>query len=146
MRIDYRKHVRKPAPRRMSREGRQTLAAGLFLLGFLGLAATFGGSMLTASGPGLTFRWSGNSGLSGSGIQSGMRESDDDLRTGSILFLPEQGNVCRKRIIDNATWRIRDAGAVICDEAVSWNANSAGNRISPIARIEAIRDGFHTKK
>ena len=61
-------------------------------------------------------------------------ESDDELRTGSILIVPPQGNVCRQKLIDNATWRIRDNGFVLCNDAVSWHADAA-----PVNRARASR-------
>jgi hypothetical protein len=71
---------------------------------------------------------------------------DEYLTTGTVLFVPLQGNVCRKKIIDNKTWLMRDKGYVVCDEAVSWNANTAPTTTySPLARVDAIRSGF-TKK
>lgn len=78
---------------------------------------------------------------SGAGDQSG----DDYLTTGSILFVPHQGNICRQRLIDNKTWLMRDKGYVICDEAVSWNANTQGQPYSQVSRFDAIRGGFFKK-
>jgi hypothetical protein len=78
---------------------------------------------------------------SGAGDQTG----DDYLATGSILFVPLEGNLCRKRLIDNKTWMMRDKGYVICDEAVSWNANIQGQPYSPLSRVDAIRNGFAKK-
>jgi len=78
---------------------------------------------------------------SGAGEDSG----DDYLATGSILFVPLEGNVCRKRLIDNKTWLIRDRGYVICDEAVSWNTNVQGRPYTATTRVDAIRNGFVRK-
>lgn len=78
---------------------------------------------------------------SGAGDQSG----DEYLTTGSILFVPLQGNICRQRLIDNKTWMMRDKGYVMCDEAVSWNANTQGSPYSPLSRVDAIRGGFFKK-
>lgn len=149
MRIDDDEPVRAPLPRGISREGRQTLAACLVLVALFALVAVFGNSIIPLNGPGGMSATSGRAGAAQGGSQragTSGQDSDDDLRTGSILFVPDHGNVCRKHVIDNRTWRIQSAGAVLCDEAVSWNANSAGNRISPLARIEAIREGFQQKK
>lgn len=70
--------------------------------------------------------------------------ADDELKTGSILITPSDGNICELRLIDNETWRIRHNGFVTCDEAVSWTALQAIR--NPAERIEAIRDGFFTKR
>lgn len=80
-----------------------------------------------------------------SGSGAGDQNGDDYLSTGSILFVPHHGNICRKRLIDNRTWLMRDKGYVICDEAVSWNANTQGPSYSPTSRFDAIRGGFFKK-
>jgi hypothetical protein len=78
---------------------------------------------------------------SGTGDETG----DDTLTTGSILFVPMEGNLCRKCLIDNKTWLMRDKGYVTCDEAVSWNANIQARPYSATTRVGAIRDGFVKK-
>ena len=80
-----------------------------------------------------------------SGAGTGDQSSDDYLATGSILFVPQEGNICRKRLIDNKTWLMTDKGYVICDEAVSWNASMASPTVSPLTRVDAIRSGFFKK-
>jgi hypothetical protein len=83
-----------------------------------------------------------------SGSGAGDQNGDDYLSTGSILFVPHQGNICRKRLIDNKTWRMHDKGYVTCDEAVSWNANNAntvGTTYTATSRVDAIRGGFFRK-
>jgi len=79
--------------------------------------------------------------VSGAGDQT----SDEYLSTGSILFVPQEGNLCRQRVIDNKTWFIRDKGYVTCDEVVSWNANIQGQPYSAISRVDAIRGGSFKK-
>ena len=83
----------------------------------------------------------------GRGAASGAAGESDDvyLATGSILFVPNAGNICRKRLIDNKTWFMRDKGYVVCDEAVSWNANITSQRYTPTTRVDAIRGGFFKK-
>jgi hypothetical protein len=85
-------------------------------------------------------------GAGASASASGGNETGAEyLKTGSILFVPHQGNICRERLIDNKTWFIFDKGYVVCDEAVSWNANvNVQTSYSPIARVDAIR-GFFKK-
>ena len=80
-----------------------------------------------------------------SGSGAGDQNGDDYLATGSILFVPHQGNICRKRLIDNKTWLMHDKGYVICDEAVSWNANTVGQPYTATSRVDAIRGGFFKK-
>lgn len=67
--------------------------------------------------------------------------SDDDLTTGSIIFLPAIGNICRNHLIDNATWQIRDNGVVDCKSALARSAS--GRRVGwSAARVDVIRSGF----
>jgi hypothetical protein len=78
------------------------------------------------------------------GLVAAGNPTDDDLKTGSILITPSEGNLCEHRLIDNKTWRIRSNGVIPCDEAVSWAAQQT--HPNPSARIEAIRDGFFTRR
>jgi hypothetical protein len=62
------------------------------------------------------------------------------LSTGSMLVVDPTGTQCRESTIDNSTWRIRNNGAVDCDEA---QAKAAGvDTRSPGSRLELIRQGF----
>jgi hypothetical protein len=65
-----------------------------------------------------------------------------EIQSGAILFVPLEGNVCRRRIIDNDTWRIRDDGYVTCDEAVTWNSGAQSQKYFVAVRVDAIRAGF----
>jgi hypothetical protein len=67
---------------------------------------------------------------------------DDDLTTGSIVFVPIHGNRCRNRLIDNTTWRIRDNGYVDCKEALAQYTTGPRLNLSA-ARASAIRRGFN---
>ena len=69
----------------------------------------------------------------------------DDLRTGSILITPRDGNICELRLIDNETWRIHSGGQIECDEAVAWNSQRS-DVYTAQSRIEAVRDGFVSKR
>jgi hypothetical protein len=72
-------------------------------------------------------------------------EPSDDLRTGSILITSADGSSCEYRMIDNKTWRIRTVGRVACDDAVKRQAERNG-AYTPQSRLEAIRDGFVSKR
>jgi hypothetical protein len=69
-------------------------------------------------------------------------EAEQGRRSATVLFVPLEGNVCRKRIIDNLTWLIADAGYAACDEAVTWNAHypDAGQQL--VGRLEQMRTSF----
>lgn len=69
----------------------------------------------------------------------------DNLRTGSILITSADGNTCEYREINNETWRIRSSGRVPCDEALKRQAERNG-LYTPQTRLEAIRDGFVSKR
>jgi hypothetical protein len=69
---------------------------------------------------------------------------DDNLTTGSILFVPVLGNRCRQRLIENATWRIRDGGVVDCETALS-RPKSGGRLTWSAARVDVVREGFRQR-
>lgn len=67
----------------------------------------------------------------------------EDLRTGSILYSPDDGgHVCRRRWIDNATWLILRGGSQVdCDEATGATAPPSSQQQAG-SRMEALRGGF----
>jgi hypothetical protein len=68
----------------------------------------------------------------------------DDLTTGSIVFEPTLGDRCRHRLIDNATWRIRDNGTADCRTVLLQSQNA--RRLSRSAgRVDVIRYGFNKR-
>ena len=66
------------------------------------------------------------------------------LATGPVLFVPPSGNRCRQRVIDNATWLMRDNGEVDCDAALSQQMGAVPGAWSP-TRVEVIRAVFRRK-
>ena len=85
---------------------------------------------------------SGSIWIAGNG--PGFGQSDDDLATGSIIFVPILGNTCRKKLIDNATWQIRDYGAVDCRAALAGGAHGNESGWSA-SRVDIIRHGFYKR-
>lgn len=67
------------------------------------------------------------------------------LGSGSVLFVPEYGNNCRRRWLDNKTGKLRDGGEVHCDEAVGWNATPPTREQNVERRMDAIRNGFQSR-
>jgi hypothetical protein len=63
------------------------------------------------------------------------------LQNGSILILAPDGYPCRQKLIDNATWIIRDNGVVDCETAVSKITSTQRQKWSA-ERVEAIRSGL----
>jgi hypothetical protein len=115
------------------RDGRRAVLAALLLI-FVAAATLSDGKLIPDF---LTGKHSG--------AKTTDRNPDLDLRTGSILITPTDGNICEHRIIDNETWRIRSNGTVLCDAAVSWRPERDGTH-TPRSRLEAIRDGFVSKR
>lgn len=109
-----------------SRDNRRALAICLLF----GAIAVFGlGTVLRDTPP------------SGTRITAMSAQGDDDLSTGSIVFVPIFGNDCRRRLIDNATWQIRDNGVVDCNAALAQNTH--GRRFGwSAARVDVVRQGF----
>ena len=77
-----------------------------------------------------------------SGGEMAYMDPAGSLQAGAILFVPVEGNVCRRRSIDNETWRVRDDGYVVCAEAVTWNSGAASQKYFVAVRVDAIRAGF----
>jgi hypothetical protein len=71
------------------------------------------------------------------------REAADGLKTGSILFVPQYGDKCRRLLIDNTTWFIADYGFIDCKIALAQARARIGQQ--PSVRLEGIRSGFRKK-
>ena len=100
--------MRRQRPRRwFHRDNRRAFAICLLF----GTIATLGVGTVIQQAPSGSIRIFGNG--------PGFGQTDDDLATGSIIFVPILGNTCRKRLIDNATWQIRDYGPVDCRAALA---------------------------
>ncbi len=65
--------------------------------------------------------------------------SDDEIYTGSILYVPDEGTMCHQILFDNRTGRMSDNGSVDCESAASsknWSSSE---------RLETIRFGFRAR-
>lgn len=69
------------------------------------------------------------------------RPSDDEIYTGSILFVPDDGKVCRRVLFDNRTGRLSDSGLVDCESAYYRSPGTPPAQMS-IARTQAISETF----
>jgi hypothetical protein len=67
------------------------------------------------------------------------------LKTVSILFVPDDGQVCRRRWIDNGSWTLRDGGKVDCEDAATWNIDMPDREQQIERRLGAIRHGFQAR-
>jgi hypothetical protein len=68
-------------------------------------------------------------------------QAEDDLTTGSIVYVPDFGDKCRQSEIDNATWQVRQIGTVSCHEALAGRPPSH-SETRPRTRIDIIRESF----
>ena len=110
------------------KDRRRALLACLVLAALLGVGLLAGGmvpSPLTRTTP--------------PAAQDGNR-----LATGPVLFVPPSGNRCRQRVIDNATWLMRDNGEVDCEAVLSPQMGAVPREGSP-ARVDVIREIFRKK-
>lgn len=118
--------------RRVGRDSRRALVLCLLF----GAVATVGLGTVIRHAPSIGIRIAGNG--------PGYALRDDDLATGSIIFVPILGNTCRKKLIDNATWQIRDNGLVDCRAALAQGAH--GNQLGwSGSRVDVIRHGFYKR-
>jgi hypothetical protein len=131
--------ARRPRRRNRSRDGfRQVaivigvgtvLAAGLFAGGY---------AVQQQSMPGLVRALTGNG---RSGTQVASAASNNELYTGSILYLPYEGSNCRQLLFDNRNGRFTDNGKVGCAQALEQSGISSPKQWSA-ARAKVISMGF----
>jgi hypothetical protein len=93
---------------------------------------TAGGHEIAASGSGRATRHALAAAAPG--------QSDDDIQTGSILYMPNDGKLCRQLLFDNKNGQITDNGYVSCEEA-AYNGLDGPKHWSA-ARIRVIATGF----
>ena len=67
--------------------------------------------------------------------------SDDEIYTGAILFVPDDGKVCRRFLFDNRTGRLSYGGLVDCESAYYRSPNAPPAQMS-VARTQAISETF----
>ncbi len=65
------------------------------------------------------------------------------IYTGSMLYVPDSGNVCYQWQFDNRNGQLSDKGDVNCDAAAGQELNGAKNWST--ARIRVISDGFRDR-
>ena len=71
---------------------------------------------------------------------AGTAVDDDDIYTGSILYMPEEGRTCRQYLFDNQTGRFSDNGYVDCVNAAYHSPNDP--KLWSAARARVISNGF----
>jgi hypothetical protein len=73
--------------------------------------------------------------------QPAVAQNDDELYTGSILYMPEEGRVCHQLLFQNLTGRFVDNGYVDC-AAATYRIESGDPKQMSSARVNVIRTGF----
>jgi hypothetical protein len=73
--------------------------------------------------------------------QSAVVLNANEVYTGSILYMPAWGNVCRQFLFDNRTGRMQDNGAVDCDQALDGGGKDIAKQWST-ARALVISESF----
>jgi len=67
--------------------------------------------------------------------------SDDEIYTGSILYMPNEGNICRQLLFDNHNGHFADNGYVDCERAFYQGGPNSPKQWSA-ARLRVISYGF----
>jgi hypothetical protein len=107
----------------VGREGRRALVAGVLVMTIVGLAA-FAGSR--------SFTWS----IVPAPTQVPSEPGDQEIYTGSIVFVPENGDACWQRFLDNRTGRSWDQGVVSCDnQDLFITSGPASSRFETVRKV-----------
>lgn len=70
--------------------------------------------------------------------------SDDDIYTGSILYMPSRGNLCHQMLFDNLNGQFADNGYVDCISA-AYHSAADEPKHWPTARVHVISSGFRLR-
>jgi hypothetical protein len=76
-------------------------------------------------------------------VEAASAADDDEIYTGSILYMPDSGNVCRQLLFDNQNGQFTDNGYVDCDRAAYHGA--ATPKQWSAARARVISSGFRDR-
>jgi hypothetical protein len=68
-------------------------------------------------------------------------QTDAEIYTGSILYMPDEGRVCHQLLFQNLTGRFVDNGYVDCLGAAYLESEGPPKRMST-ARVKVISSGF----
>jgi hypothetical protein len=121
----------RPSTGWLSRNDRQILFVWLLFAAILALSGWIGGGLADGLRPKRTQQ-----------ATSAQSTGDDEIYTGSILFVPTGGDNCWQRFLDNQTGRLWDNGFVSCEGAAPHSLISQPGRYSTAGRVDAIRKGF----
>jgi hypothetical protein len=77
-------------------------------------------------------------------VATALAAADDEIYTGSILYMPESGGACRQLLFDNQNGQFVDNGYVDCDRAAYRGTNETPKHWSA-ARVRVISSGFRDR-
>jgi hypothetical protein len=127
--MDRRARRRKARPRKRDAV-RQTLAV-------IAVGALLGGSLF-ATGEYVTAR------QKAAAVAAALATaSDDEIYTGSILYMPDEGRTCRQLLFNNRSGRFTDKGYVDCVNAAYRSPNEA--KQWSVARVRVISNNFRDR-
>jgi hypothetical protein len=66
---------------------------------------------------------------------------NDEIYTGSILYMPDDGRLCRQMLFDNHSGQLRDNGVVDCAGAAYHGSDDSAKQWSA-DRVRVIATGF----
>ena len=66
----------------------------------------------------------------------------EEIYTGSVLYMPQEGRNCHQMLFDNNTGRFTDNGAVDCENAAYRGVDGNLAKQWSSARARVIADGF----
>ncbi len=75
---------------------------------------------------------------------AGTAASDQEIYTGSILYMPGEGRVCHQILFDNRTGLLSDLGEVDCEHAAYTGPDNTPKKWSS-ARLRVISTGFRDR-
>jgi hypothetical protein len=121
-------------PKKIRRAGNRPSQVGLVLAigAFLGFAAFGVDDYVTAKK------------AAANAAAAALAASDEEIYTGSILYTPDRGNLCRQLLFDNQSGQFTDNGYVDCDRAAYRNPNEEAKHWSA-ARVRVISTGFRDR-
>ena len=132
--------TRRAPTRRQARNRPRQVAAVLAIGGCLGFGAFGTDAYITAKHRTVAAK--------GAVTVVAANPNDDEIYTGSILFMPDSGVRCRQLLFNNQSGLFTDNGTVDCDRA-AYRGMTAVSETSakywPVARVQVISDAFRRR-
>jgi hypothetical protein len=131
---------RMPKTRRRSSERTQRIAIIVVMAGLAGSLVLLGREVVTGpSHPPVKMQTAARA-----LADTPKAPQDEEIYTGSILFMPPSGDTCRQYLFDNISGRLSDNGMVDCMRAAYHPASAPPKKWSA-ERVHVIRDGFRER-